>query len=460
MDSIDNIRVFIDFGSTFTKAAAFDLDRETLLARAQAPSTVDTDITVGLFDALNMLSQTVPITDTVIRQAVASSSAAGGLKMICIGLVPEYTTEAGRIAALGAGAKVIGAYSYELTGQELSAIEKAGPDIVLLTGGTDGGNKKTICKNAELLSKTGNSVENIIVAGNKSARDEIRGIFSQTHKNVVYTSNVMPEFGRLELDRVNEKIRALFLGRITEAKGIARAKDLIGSVIMPTPSAVLEAAKLIAKGSKGEEGLGELLLVDVGGATTDIYSVAKGAPTKEGAVLTGLPEPYAKRTVEGDLGLFHSLDTLIGIAQSILSGDSMIEMSGIQTFYSIPEGVEQIAYQQTLSQLAVKTAVDRHAGKIELAVTHNGEFWVQKGKDLTQIKTVIGAGGPVVFSANARHVMEGAIFSKNAPNVLKPVSPVSYLDQKYILYAVGLLAQDDPTKALRIAKKYIKRILQ
>jgi uncharacterized protein (TIGR01319 family) len=460
VEYIDSIRVCIDFGSTFTKAAVFDLEREVLMARVQAPSTVDTDITAGLFDAFDMLSRTVSVTDNDLRRAVACSSAAGGLKMICIGLVPEYTTEAGRMAALGAGAKVIGTYSYELTGQEIEDIEKARPDIILLTGGTDGGNKKTICRNAELLSKTGESVKNIIVAGNKSARDEIRDIFSLARKNIVYANNVMPEFGKLEINQVNEKIRELFISRITEAKGIARVNELIGGVIMPTPSAVLEAAKLIAGGEKDEKGLGELMLVDVGGATTDIYSIAKGAPSRDDAVLAGLPEPYAKRTVEGDLGLFHSLDNLLAIAADISPQDKASEkISGMLSRYSIPEGEEQINYQMLLSRLAVKTAASRHAGKTELVVTHNGEFWVQRGKDLTQVKTVIGAGGPVVYSANPRYVLEGALFDKREPDVLKPVSPLFYLDQEYILFAIGLLALENPLKALRIAKKYIKRIL-
>ena len=111
-----------------------------------------------------------------------------------------------------------------------------------------------------------------------------------------------------------------------------------------------------------------------------------------------------------------------------------------------------------LSRLAVKTAVDRHAGTVELVVTHNGEFWVQRGKDLTQVKTVIGAGGPVAFSADPRRVLSGAVFSENAQNILKPKAPRFYLDSRYTLFAVGLLARTDPAKALRIIKKYLKQI--
>lgn len=461
---MSNIRIFVDFGSTFTKAVAFDLEQEELLARVQVPSTVDTDISIGLREAFEKLSETVPLDEGDIRRTVACSSAAGGLRMICIGLVPEYTTEAGRLAALGAGAKVVGTYSYELARDEQEEIRALKPDIVLLTGGTDGGNKKTIVHNARILAGIEGTVRNIIVAGNKSARGDIEDIFAGSHKNVIYTKNVMPEFGQLNLDPVNDKIRELFISRITDAKGISAVREMIAEVAMPTPSAVLEAAKILADGVEGEQGLGELLLVDVGGATTDVYSVAKGAPTKEGATVAGLPEPYAKRTVEGDLGLYHNLDTLSCIAEQAtgLYNDKKDafeqKVDALRSVLSIPEGADQTECQLTLSQLAVKTAVDRHAGTVSLVVTHNGEFWVQRGKDLTLVKTVIGAGGPVAFSSDPHRVLSGAIFSDTAPNSLKPKLPHFYLDSRYILFAIGLLAQSDPAKALRIMKKYLQWI--
>lgn len=461
---MSSIRVFVDFGSTFTKAVAFDMEKQELAARVQVPSTVDTDISVGLQEAFDKLAETVPIDDGVIRNTIACSSAAGGLRMICIGLVPEYTTEAGRLAALGAGAKIVGTFSYELSADEAEEIEALAPDIVLLTGGTDGGNKKTIVHNARLLAQIQNGVKNIIVAGNKSARGEIEEIFAGAHKSVIYTKNVMPEFGRLNLDPVNEKIRELFISRIMDAKGISRVREVIGDIAMPTPSAVLEAAKLIADGTHGEAGLGELLLVDVGGATTDVYSIAKGAPTKEGAAVAGLPEPYAKRTVEGDLGLYHNLDSLSDIAEkekALYDGDKTAfdeKVERLRSVLSIPDGDDQTECQLTLSQMAVKTAVDRHVGTVELVVTHNGEFWVQRGKDLTLVKTVIGAGGPVAFSSDPNRVLSGAVFRQEAPYILKPKQPRLYLDGKYILFAVGLLAQTDPLAALRIIKKYLVRI--
>jgi len=454
-------RVFIDFGSTFTKVVAFDLEKEILLGRVQSPSTVDTDVNIGLDIALNELRRTVDISDHDIRSALACSSAAGGLRMACIGLVPEYTTEAGRLAALGAGAKIVSSFSYEMTSTELKKLESLAPDIVLLTGGTDGGNRRVILHNAELLASSVR-LKNIIVAGNKSCNDDLREIFSTVSQNVIFTDNVMPEFGRLDIEPVNQVIREVFIDRITEAKGVDKARERIGQVVMPTPSAVLSAAKVLADGTYQESGFGPLMVIDVGGATTDVYSVAEGVPRKAGISYVGLPEPYAKRSVEGDLGLFHNLDTLVDLASSEhleFQEDRSWEnvMNSLRKVLGIPSGDRQTHDQLLLSRLAVRTAVDRHVGRLEPRITMSGETWVQRGKDLTELKTVLGAGGPLAFSADPLYVLRGASDTTD-PAVLKPKNPRFLLDRRYILFAIGLLSLSEPEKALRIFKKYVSAI--
>ncbi|MDR2357824.1 MAG: glutamate mutase L [Oscillospiraceae bacterium] len=464
-----NIRVFVDFGSTFTKVAAFDLDEETLLARVQSPSTVDTDVTVGLRRALDELRRVAPADGNAIRSAEACSSAAGGLRLAVIGLVPDYTTKAGYLAALGAGAKVVSSFSYEMSRSEVRQLEDSRPDIVLLTGGTDGGNKRAIVHNAAALAAS--SVRSIIVAGNKSARDDIEDALSGAGKLVTYAPNVMPEFGRLELDPVNERIREMFISRITDAKGISRVSGIIAGVLMPTPAAVLEAAKLIADGAPpaeqvrrgrgghpAESGLGELLLVDVGGATTDVYSIARGDP-RDGVHLLGLREPYAKRTVEGDLGLFHNLDTLAAITSDKMPIDERADfergVEKLRAVLSVPRGETPEKYQLALTREAVRTAVYRHAGRVEPVRTSDGEVWIQRGKDLSGVGLVIGAGGPLSFSRDPLSALEGAAADSAAPDVLAPRAPAYMLDDRYILFAIGLLARSEPEKALRIAKKYL-----
>jgi len=457
---MSDVRLFFDFGSTFTKCAAFDLSSETLLARVQTPSTVDTDITAGLLNAIDLLRLEAHVTDQVIRNASACSSAAGGLKLAVIGLVPDYTTKAGNLAALGAGAKVIGSFSYELTRAEILELEALNPDIVLLTGGTDGGNRKIITANARRLADS--SVKNIIAAGNKSARDDIEEAFAGSGKNVIFAPNVMPEFGKLDIDEVNRHIRELFISRIMDAKGIAKVSDIISGVKMPTPAAVLSAVQLIAEGTDGEPGYGELLAIDVGGATTDVYSIASGAPSKEGVHVIGIPEPYAKRTVEGDLGLYHNLENLSALSAKGLNKEELETFSqsirDLRARLSIPEGETLTRHQLSLSRIAVNTAAARHAGHLESVMTSGGETWIQRGKDLSNVKLVIGAGGPVAFSSDPAYVLSGAEYSAEKPLVLCPQKPRYMLDERYILFAVGLLSETDAKKALRIAKKYLRKI--
>ncbi len=443
-----DIRVLVDFGSTFTKVVAVDAARAGLLGAVRVPSTVETDVTAGLREALARLP--VPAPDK--GRMLACSSAAGGLRMVCIGFVPELTSEAGRRAALGAGAKVVGGYSYRLNRGELAEIESTAPDIVLLTGGTDGGDTATILHNAGMLAKSGPSIATIIVAGNKSAVDDIRDLFDGTDKTVVFTANVMPEIGRLETAACNRAIRDLFMRRIVEAKGIGKARELVEDIIMPTPAAVMEAAKLLANE------LGELLVVDVGGATTDVHSVARGNPARADTIVSGLPEPCEKRTVEGDLGLKHNIETLCGLVgdRDVPEGFDAV----VRSFHEgiLPSTENEFACQSLLTRLTVATAVARHAGRIVEVYGPSGRTLVQRGKDLTRVGVVVGTGGPLVFGRDPLGVLAGARFDAAAPSVLTPKDPAFYLDDEYILFAVGLLAQAAPDAALALAMKYLKRL--
>ncbi len=455
---MDSIRLFVDFGSTYTKVVAINLDTEEIISIVRMPSTVETDITLALDEALKQIAEATGIGDLEKKEALACSSAAGGLRMVCAGFVPDYTSKAANHAALGAGAKVTQCYSYKLTEQEIREIEDAAPDIVLISGGTNGGDEQVIIHNARMFSRTGDAISNIIVAGNKTTYDEIRAVFADNHKNVIFTSNVMPEIGVLDVAPCNKEIRDLFMKNIIEAKGIARAKSIIKDVIMPTPSAVLEAAKLIAEGCDGAGGMGELIVIDPGGATTDVHSIAKGLPNQGNTVIVGLPEPYQKRTVEGDLGIKHNLDTLLELTegQKVPPGFQDI----VKGFHDgkLPETEVEFTCHRILAAVMVQVAMDRHAGKIEVINTPTGEKLIQHGKDLTEIKTVIGTGGPIIFSGNAREILEGVLFREEDGFSLKPKKPNFYLDEDYILFAVGLLSQVEPEKALNIAKKYLKQV--
>jgi uncharacterized protein (TIGR01319 family) len=133
-------------------------------------------------------------------------------------------------------------------------------------------------------------------------------------------------------------------------------------------------------------------------------------------------------------------------------------LQSLRSTLSIPDSDKQRDLQLMLSRLAVKTAVDRHAGRLETVWTHDGDVLVQRGKDLSKIETILGTGGPLAFSHDAKYVLEGALATPDSPGILKPTKPNFYLDTQYIMFAAGLLAQSEPDKALRIIKKYIKEI--
>jgi uncharacterized protein (TIGR01319 family) len=450
-----DLRLFIDFGSTFTKLVVVDLSKEEIVQRYQAPSTVEKDITLGLKQVLVQAQEEIGFEDPPKGSLLACSSAAGGLGMISIGLVPSLSCEAGIRAALGAGAKVVRSFSYELGLIDLIEIETISPDVILLAGGTDGGNKKVILHNAERLANSSCTAP-IVVAGNKDAWDEIRTVFNSSGRWVTFAQNVMPEIGKLDVESCREAIRQIFISHITKAKGIDKAKQIVSDVIMPTPAAVLKAAELLAEGVNGEGGLGELVVTDVGGATTDLYSIAKGYPTHSGVMSRGLPEPYAKRTVEGDLGVRHNIDTLLEYAK-ILGGQKEALFNEIKLKFAaaskLPESALEFDFDNLLAGVAVDIAGERHCGKIKMMAGPFGEVMVLEGKDLSEVRCVIGTGGPIVFAKDPVSILKKILFQSHSPHVLRPKEARLYLDEKYALYAMGLLGQTEPKKALRIMKK-------
>ena len=304
----------IDFGSTYTKLTAIDLDNEVILATAKDITTVEDDIMIGFNKAFNKLkieiNKKINFDEISFVNKTACSSAAGGLKMVAIGLVPELTAEAAKKAALGAGARVIKTYAYELNSRELEEIKNTALDIILLAGGTDGGNKECIIHNAKMLAEFKVKIP-VVVAGNKAATDEIENILKEAEIDCYITENVMPFINKLNVEPSREEIRKVFMNKIVEAKGMKKAEEFIKGILMPTPAAVLKASEILATGTDEEEGLGDLIVVDIGGATTDIHSIAKGEPTKPSIMIKGLEEPYAKRTVEGDLGMRYSAIALL-----------------------------------------------------------------------------------------------------------------------------------------------------
>lgn len=458
--------LLIDFGSTYTKVTAVDVDESVLLGTAQSWTTVTTDIGEGLAEAVAKLKAKTGPLDFTARYAC--SSAAGGLRMVTSGLVPELTAEAAKQASLGAGAKIRGVYSFELTEDDIADIDEEAPDILLLVGGTDGGNRECIIHNAEMLAGCRTEFP-IVIAGNRSAAAACRRRLEG--REVYVCENVMPRFGVLNTKPAQEKIREIFLKRIVEAKGYTKAQALIDNIAMPTPSAMMEAIKLLAEGCTGpdgkrEEGIGDLLALDVGGATTDIYSVCEGMPSDMNTVFKGLPEPYIKRTVEGDIGMrysIHGIEDAVGTSRiSELSGipearcREMIDFLAANTEY-LPKSEEDERLDFALASSAVKTAVGRHAGRIEEVYTMNGLAYMQSGKDLREVRQIVVTGGSLIHAKRTTEIAKSALLDPKDPYSLRPRKASVWVDKSYILAAMGLLSGYEPAAALRIMKKELKQ---
>ena len=208
--------LLIDFGSTFTKVTLVNLDPPGLIGTFRAPTTTQTDLMEGLSKALEAFS-TEELKGITLKKAC--SSAAGGLKIVAVGLVPELTVKAAREAALGAGARVLAAYAYTLTGDELEEIKDLEPDLLLLAGGTDGGDSKTILENAARIAESDLFVP-VVVAGNKVAAPQVEALLRNTVSRVVVTRNVMPDINVLSVEPARRAIRELYLEEITKAKGL------------------------------------------------------------------------------------------------------------------------------------------------------------------------------------------------------------------------------------------------
>jgi len=456
--------LLVDFGSTFTKLTAVDLDKVDIIATSKAVTTVETNIIEGYELALDRLYKKL---GAVIKfeKIVACSSAAGGLKMAAIGLVETLTTEAAARVCLGAGAKVELVLSHNINNREVQSILDKKIDIVLLAGGANGGNKECVIHNAKQLAKSDVKAP-VIFAGNKDAQDEIEEILSNAKKDFYICENVMPRLNVLNIDSAKDKIKEIFVKNIIEAKGIKKVEKIIDRVVLPTPNAVLMAAELLSKGFDDETGLGDLMIADVGGATTDIYSMANGFPKQANAILSGLEEPFAKRTVEGDLGMRYSA---LGILHQMNPSEiSHWKKQGIDMVAEANKRFDHIDLipvtafddhvEDILAAKCIDAAMSRHVGTLKDVYTPLGMMYYQVGKDLTQTQYFIGTGGAVISSKKPVTMLKHATQIESKAMELRPINPKFFMDKDYILSAMGLLSIDYPEIALKIMKKRIVEI--
>jgi uncharacterized protein (TIGR01319 family) len=307
----------------------------------------------------------------------------------------------------------------------------------------------------------------VIVAGNRAAADEVADTLAAAAVDYRVVDNVMPRVDVLEPAACSAAIRRVFIERIVLAKGFEEAQQFIGRGLVPTPNAVLEAFALVAQGTQRVPGLVELVGIDVGVATTDVYSVAEGRPTTPRAAQRGLAEPYLKRTVEGDLGVRVSAPAVVQAGRAELPEGNDVVPSSYANRVAREVGVlpgcdDELGWDVRLAAAAALIATRRHAGRLELGYGIEGSYYLQYGKDLTAVPAVIGTGG--VLSGRARdpadcaRVLGPVVYHHDAPDLLLPRAPRRYVDREYVLYAAGLLAADHPDAAATLARASLTEI--
>ena len=469
--------VLVDFGSTYTKMAVCDLREHRIVTTAKFPSTVATDASIALSQCYDAARSAIGTTAFDAAAKIASSSAAGGLRMAVCGLSRSLSIEAGRSAAFGAGAKILRTLSGRLRPSDVEELSQLPIEILLVTGGYDHGNRTAVLANCELLAAAPIHMP-IVFAGNCDVAPDVRRMLTFAGKEFYIVPNILPSVGVVNSAPVEDIIRDLFLKRIVNMKGLDKVTGLLDRLVMPTPKAVLSACELLSRG------LGDLMVVDVGGATTDIHSCCEPR-TYDGAKQVGAPPPYTRRTVEGDLGMRESSDTLLqeaGLPAAAVNSNSTAagaatpaapmvsfvvrESSDIsdltqeeiaavidrwhETHEALPSTAAEAAVDRFLAESAVRSSARRHAGRIEPTVGSEIRY-IPYGKSLTSVRTVIGTGGPLIFSGYGKELLSAALRDPDRePDVLLPSETRLLLDEDYIFFAAGLLREIDEDAAYAI----------
>jgi uncharacterized protein (TIGR01319 family) len=462
--------VCVDFGSTFTKAALVDLAEGRIVAQSSHPTTIGTDVLDGYDACLAELTAVDP--RAAGAEVLACSSAGGGLRIAVVGNEELVTAEAGRRVALSSGGRVVEVIAAAGRAPESAVYRTLSrttrPDVVLLTGGTDGGNTQVVVDAARGIV-AGGWTGPVVVACNPDARaeveEELLGI------PYVVADNVVPRIGVLKPESARHAIREMFLSHVIGGKHLSKRADFTAMVTGATPDVVLTGVELLARGldavdRPGHPGVGDVVVVDVGGATTDVHSVvalrddsslgSSGTEMRRAEEATLSREVVATtpvtRTVEGDLGMRWSatstvaetgLDDLTGAAQKRHDDPGFL-----------PTTDAEYVEDERIAAAAVGLALRRHAGRSQVVVGPDGRVLERTGKDLREVDLLVASGGVL---RHGRPGVEGRVFAGSTGEVeggwQLPESPRVVVDRDYVLAAAGLLVRRHPVSAYRLVQR-------
>lgn len=520
----------VDFGSTFTKIGLFDTRDESFDLR-YVPTTID-DLRSGLAHGLGVLEACrerkdwKPLADKMSEFAVRlpCSSAKGGLKMVTVSLVKEESGFAAELAALTAGAKLVNSYEGRLTaGMARKIYEVDQPEIILIAGGADqGGDAETQIHNAAMLGEASRHATYsdygvpVVYAGNQDVSGQIERIFRENDVDIRITPNVMPEINHFQIEVVNEAIRELFQTVIIRAKGFDVVEEYMDAPFIPTPRAAFRGINLLANGYNGEPGIGNILALDIGGATTDFYSnvsenplyVYPGSDSRrrvKRAILKTPNVPLVYRRVEGKYGLSYNAENLkelprfqagemaedlarylqqrfpddfypgeAGFSRFIFSmngqrGPKRIDLDAYLSWISsnphgTPETELENAVHSFLAKEIMAAATSKHVGSVQETET----YFLQHGVNFfNQPVNVILIGGKIYHACRDKRsgyledlamIANGVLYNPHQDFLLRPDGPV-LLDARYLVSILGgLYGRVNPEQALRVMKRELVRL--
>ena len=439
------LAVCADVGSTYTKVAVVDLANGRLVATAEHPTTVDTDVLEGLDAAVAAASRDA---GSAPAGVYACSSAGGGLRLAVVGYEQLVTAEAGQRVGLTAGARVVHVAAGPLDRLGLSALAAQAPDVVLLVGGTDGGDADVLRHNANVLARARLGVARrrvpVVLAGNVEVRDEVAAVLASRGTPVIPTANVLPRIGELNPQPAREAIREVFLRHVIGGKGLSRGPRFARLVRAATPDAVLTGVEVLA-----DELGADLVVVDVGGATTDVYSVLSPDPDESAPAREVAGTLWRTRTVEGDLGVRWNAPGVVAAARAerlidVVEDSRLTEAAARRADdpACLPLTDSDHSIDVQLARLAAVVALRRHA---------------RPGRrDLRRVRLLIGSGGVLRHASTAEtSTLLGAALTDHAGGWPLPRAAATAVDRDYVLAPAGLLAAHHPRAAVGLLRHHL-----
>lgn len=438
-----------DVGSTYTKVTVVDVATGQLVATAAHPTTIASDVLDGVGAAIRTITASLPAVSGA--RVLLCSSAGGGLRLAVVGYESLVTAEAGHRVGLSAGARVVHVATGKLTTAAIGELRAARPDVILLVGGTDGGDAEVLLHNAGRLASARIRVP-IVVAGNVEARDDVGALLTARGARFVPTENVLPRIGALNPVPARSAIREVFLRHVIGGKRLSSGRlagqRFVDLVRGPTPDAVLTGVEVLA-----DDLARDLVVLDIGGATTDVYSVLTPDPEQSTGPRADVAGTlWRSRTVEGDLGMRWSATGVVAAAavERLTVDDALVEGAARRTaqpdFLATTDA--ERAEDRRIAELAAIVALRRHA-RGEPGGDHRGA----PRKDLRDVRLLVGSGGVLRHStpAAARAVLDAPLHDLAGGWPLPRHANV-VVDVAYVLAAAGLLASEFPETSRQLLR--------